>query len=135
MKKLLTSSILACLFMMPAAFSSNHNDGCSDKQAQSELKNTLKQLDLSFAQKREMRKIKMDAQNQQQEIATQLEQNMMKLQEYSAGNYDAKAISKLAEKQGELIAKRIEQNMKLRNDMFNVLDDEQKMQFKQIIGR
>lgn len=139
-KKILVNTAIASLLVVPASFAGSHNGGscqggysCSQQQDAGDLKSIFQQLDLSFAQKREMRKIKMKAQGDQQEIADELRENFMKLQDYGAGNYNAKAVKKLAQKQGKLFAKRIEMNMKLRDKLFNVLTDEQKAKFKSLI--
>lgn len=140
MKKILVNTLAAALLMSPAVFADNHNSSnscqgsnCTQMQAD-DLQQVFQQLDLSFAQKREMRKIKMGAQQGIRDVADQLQQNFMKLQDYSAGNYDEKAVKKLAREQGKLFAERIELDMKLRNELFNVLDKNQKTTFQKLIG-
>lgn len=143
MKKLVIHAAMASLLCAPAVFAGNHGSGGScaasscncqhDDTDSNHMQQAIEKLDLNFKQKRELRRTRLEFREKQQEIATKMQKNMIALQDYSHGNYNKSAVSKLAKEQGKLVAKRIETNMALRNALYNVLNDAQKKQFNQML--
>lgn len=90
----------------------------------------FRQLNLTDAQKTQMKEIKMASREDTKSLRQQMRTNRQQLQQSTEnGNFDEAAVSAIAQQQGQIHAQMIVAKQKVKTQMYNVLTAEQKAKF------